>query len=171
MSLPADPALKLDVQQLEADAYVWLFEIQLYPTGSLFLARDYTVFWQGNNYEFWGLQLTGESRNSDDQAARPQLSLANFTYDVDGEPIKGVFSALNAQNKIEGATVIRRKVLKNHVTSNTNIKIENRWKVSRIIALTPDVVSLELRNTLDGPRFQLPARKFIPPDFPQVSLS
>lgn len=79
-------------------------------------------------------------------------------------------SSLQAQNAIEGATVIRRKVMKYHLENNINVKEEKRWKVSRIASENPDLVVLELRNTLDGPRFTIPARKFSPPEFKQVKL-
>lgn len=168
MALPVEQ--REDAFKLQADAYVHLYELQLYPTGSMFLNPHYTVTWQGNTYNYWGMKISGMAQNSDDTTARPQLTIANFTYGVDGEPIKGVFSALNAQAKIEGATVIRRSLLKPHVDSNLPKASERRWKVSRIASMDDDVVTLELRNTLDGPRFTMPARKFMPPEFPQVSL-
>jgi len=170
MSLPAPIEQIRDTQQLQAEAYVHLYEIQLYPTGSMFLNPHYEINWQGNTYNFWGMKLTGLATSSDDKTSRPQLSLANFTYGIDGQPIKGVFSALSAQDKIEGATVIRRSILKPHADENINKFTELRWKVAKIVTNTPDVVTLELRNTLDGPRFTMPARKYLPPDFPQVTL-
>lgn len=160
-----DDALKLD-----ADAYVNLFEIQLYPSGVMYMCPERDITWQGNDYKVWGMRLTGVSTNADDQTARPKLSLANFTYDDQGEPVKGIFSSLNAQEAVEGATIIRRRVLKTNAENNVNVKQEQRWKVSRVASERPDLVVLELRNTLDGPRFTLPARKFNPPEFSQVKL-
>lgn len=161
---------KLDSQQMEADAYVDLFEIRLYPEGVMYVCPTQSVFWQGNLYEYWGVQLTGVGNKSDEETARPKFSIANFAYNVDQEPIKGVFSALNVQNKIEGGTVIRRRLLKTHLDNDEDIKIEMRWRVARIASLRRDIITLELRNYLDGPRFTIPARKFMPPEFPQVSL-
>lgn len=159
-----------DAQKLSADAYVYLYEIQLYPAGVMYLCAEQKVTWQGNTYEHWGLALTGVASHSDDQTARPKFSLANFTYDSEGEPIRGVFSALHAQKAVEGGTIIRRKVLKTNIENNINVKEEQRWKVARIASERPDIVVLELRNTLDGPRFVIPARKFLPPEFAQVKL-
>lgn len=161
----------VDSQKLEADAYVFLYEIQLYPTGSLYICATQTVNWQGDTYQYWGMTLTGVGYSSDERTNRPLLQLANFTYDADQNPIRGVFSALAAQNKIEGATVTQKKVLKTHIDTNENIYEEKTWKVARISSHTPDVISLELRNSLDGPRFIVPARRFLPPEFPQVSLN
>ncbi len=168
MALPIEHVR--DSIQLESDAYVNLFEFQFYPSGSMFISPDNTVTWQGNTYDVWGMNLTGVSRNSDDETSRPKLSLANFTYDDDGEPVKGVFSAIHAAKALEGATLIRRRVLRYNVDNNLNIKEEMRWRISRIASETPNVLTLELRNTLDGPRFTIPARKFNPPEFSQVKL-
>lgn len=159
-----------DSNTLEGDAYIYLYEIQLYPSGFMYLCADRTLTWQGKEYNLWGVRLTGVSSSSDDETSRPKLSLANFTYDLEGEPVRGVLSTLQAQNAIEGATVIRRKVLRANIENNINVKEEKRWKVSRIASENPDLVVLELRNTLDGPRFTIPARKFSPPEFKQVKL-
>lgn len=159
-----------DSLKLDGDAYVHLFEFQFYPSGVMFVSPERTITWQGNTYNIWGMRLTGLARSSDDETSRPKLSLANFTYDDQGEPVKGVFSAIHAQNALEGATVIRRRVLKTHADNDTNIKQEKRWRVSRIASETPNIITLELRNTLDGPRFTIPARKFNPPEFAQVKL-
>lgn len=159
-----------DAQSLDGQPYRNFYEIQLYPSGSLYLTPEATTLWQGKTYENWGVDLTGLAQSSDDKAVRPKFSLANFTYDESGEPIRGVFSALHAQGAIEGATIIWRKVLVQHVETNSNIKQEKRWRVARLASETPNVIVLELRNTLDGPRFTIPARKFLPPEFPQVKL-
>lgn len=159
-----------DALKLQGDAYRNFFEIQLYPSGSMYLTPEASTEWQGQTYENWGIKLSGVGRSSDDATTRPKFSIANFTYDELGEPIRGVFSALHAQGSIEGATVIWHKVLKTHADADVNIKQERRWRVSRIASETPNLVVLELRNTLDGPRFTIPARKFLPPEFPQVKL-
>lgn len=159
-----------DALTLTGSAYRNFFEIQLYPSGFLYLTPEATTTWQGKTYENWGMKLSGVARSSDDATARPKLGIANFTYDENQVPIKGVFSALHGQNAIEGATVIWRKVLIQHVDSDTDVKQERRWRVSRIASETPTLIMLELRNTLDGPRFTIPARKFLPPEFPQVKM-
>lgn len=168
MSLPIEHIT--DAQSLEADAYVDLYEIRFYPSGAMFVTADRECTWQGNKYNIWGLRLTGVAKSSDDETSRPKLALANFTYNDDGEAIKGVFSAIHAQNALEGSTVILRKVLKTNVLNDVDIKEEMRWRVARIAAETPTIMTLELRNTLDGPRYTIPARKFNPPEFAQVKL-
>lgn len=160
-----------DALKLQGDGHVQLFEIQLYPTGFMYLTSHPTVTWQGKKYMNWGVQLTGLGKTADEATNRPKFSIANFSYDDNDQPIRGVFSSLNAQNAIEGATVIRRKVRVENLANNVNIKEEKRWRVSRISSETPDLIVLELRNTLDGPRFTIPARKFVPPEFQQVKLS
>lgn len=168
MSLPTEHIE--DALKLEGDAYRHFFEIQLYPTGLLYLTPEATTTWQTKTYENWGMKLSGIAKSSDDKTSRPKLALANFTYNELGEPLKGVFSALHAQGAIEGATVIWRKVKKQNADANIDIKEEKRWRVARIASETPTIIMLELRNTLDGPRFTIPARKFLPPEFPQVKM-
>lgn len=159
-----------DNQKLSADGKVELFEFQFYGGGVVFYCPTKTVTWQGNEYKYWPVQMTGVSANSDGETSRPKMTIGNFSYAPDGTPIRGVFSALHINNKVEGGTVIRRRVLNADIEANNNIKEEMRWKVSRVSSLTADLIVLELRNTLDGPRFTIPARKFVPPEFPQVSL-
>lgn len=168
MTLPTNQIV--DSQSLNGDAIVDLYEIQFYPSGSMFVSPDRAVTWQGNQYQVWGIRLTGIAKSSDDETSRPKMSIANFTYDEDGNPLKGVFSAIHAQGALEGSTVILRKVLLNNLLDNLNIKEEMRWKVGRIASETPTIITLELRNSLDGPRFTVPARKFTPPEFSQVKL-
>lgn len=160
----------IDAQKLQADAYVDLFEINLYPTGVMYLCASQAVTWQTKVYQYWGIRMAGSGMSSDEEVSRPRLSIANFIYDSGGNPVRGVFSALNAQNKVEGGSVIRNRVLSAHLASNANIAEQKQWKIARVLSLDEDMITLELRNTLDGPRFTLPARKFIPPDFPQVKL-
>lgn len=159
-----------DANKLEADGTIFLYEIQLYPSGVMRLCADRSITWQGNTYDLWGIRLTGVSQNGDDEVSRPRVAIANFTYDPEGEPIRGVFSSLQAQKAIEGATITRYKLLKEHLDANLDIKETKKWKVSRISSEKPDLITLELRNTLDGPRFTIPARKFSPPEFRQVKL-
>lgn len=159
-----------DAQRLDSDAPVHLYEIQFYPSGVMYVSPDQAVTWQGNDYELWGMRLTGVASSSDEETSRPKLALANFTYTAEGEAVRGVFSALHAQQSLEGSIIIRRRVLKANLEANLNIKEEKRWRVSRIASETPNVITLELRNTLDGPRFTMPARKFLPPEFAQVTL-
>lgn len=159
-----------DSYELEGKAFVHLYTLQMFGGGYMFMSDSGTVSWQGITWESWPLKFSGVGKSGNEETHRPVLQVANFTFDVDGEPIKGVFSALNAANKLEGASLIRKRIHKDDIEEDNNIFTQTTWRVSRVTAITPDVIGMEMRNSLDVPRFTIPARQFIPPDFPQVSL-
>lgn len=151
-----------DAHRLESDGYVHLFTIELIPSGVLHLKNGPARTWQGSLYEEWGLKLDGVARAADDQRVRPKLTVANP---------EGLFSALIAEGKLDGATVLRTRVLHDDLVHDRPYGREERWTVSRIASLTKTLATFELRNQLDGPFFTVPARMFLPPEFPSVSLS
>ena len=150
-----------DAQKLQGDGVVELFEIDLVPSGVVYLKNNNPVTFQGNLYEGIAVQITGVAQNATDALARPQLSFAQN----DGE-----FSALVAQGNLNNATVIRRRVLYADLIANRNVTLEQIWRVARVVSLTKHVVTLELRSGLDWATFQFPARSFMPPEWGAISL-
>lgn len=152
-----------DSKLLEADAYVDLFEIALADNqGTLYLKMNKTVEWQGNIYEGTGIQIEGVASFSDDEVARPKLSIWNP---------EGVFSYLVDKGTLEGALVSRIRVLKFDIDNNLPVFRKERWKLSRVVSLKKPVIICELRDMMDGQNFLTPGRMFIPPEFKTVSLS
>ncbi len=152
-----------DSKKLTADGYVYLFEILLVDNvTTIYLKNDNTVTWRGKTYDGTALQLTGVGSSADDETSRPQFGVANPA---------SVYSSLIDQGLLEGGVVSRYKVLKAHLDDDLPIFRRQRWKISRIATLLTDIVTMELRDIMDGQVFQTPARMFIPPDFPTVSLS
>ena len=151
-----------DSLKLIADGIVDLFQIQLVEGGTVYIKNNNTVTYLGNTYEGIAVKLSGVGNSSGDDKARPSLDVANP---------EGVFSALVGQGKLEGAVVVRIRVLYTHLINNTNINMQQSWTVNKVSSLNRSSISLELRNTLDGSYFKLPARVFAPPEFPMVSLS
>ncbi len=151
-----------DSKELDADAYIDLFEIVLAANlGRLFLKQNHDAVWQGNTYEGTGIKLEGVGTYADDEVARPTLSLFNPD---------GVFSYLVDQGGLENAKIIRYRVLKTHVETDTPVYRRQQWFVKRIASLRRGLIALELRDMLDGQAFMVPGRMFIPPEFPIVSL-
>lgn len=152
-----------DAQKLDADAYVDLFQLILSDgVTKLHLKKDHDVTWQGDDYEGTGIKIDGVGKYADDETSRPRLSIINP---------EGVYSALIDQGYIDKATVVRYRVLKEHIEQDVAIYRRQQWKVSRVATLTKAIVVLELRDMMDGQTFLTPGRMFIPPDFPAVSLS
>lgn len=153
-----------DAQKLDnADAYVELFQIILSDKQTkIYMKLNHDVDWQGNTYEGTGIKLDGVGKYADDQVARPKLTLFNP---------EGVYSYLIDQGLLDGATIVRYRVLLDDVENDRPIYRRQQWKVSRVASVKIGYIGLELRDMMDGQNFTTPARMFIPPDFPTVSLS
>lgn len=158
------PAAQMeDATQLEADAYIHLFEITLVDNSAkLYLKMDNDVTWQGNFFQGTGIKVTGVAQYADDEVARPGLMLYNP---------ERVFSSLVEQGLLEGASVIRYRILKQHLDADLPVYRRQKWKISRVASLRGDIITCEMRDMLDGQAFVVPGRMFIPPEFPTVSLS
>lgn len=155
------PSLIADSMEMEADGYVDLFKIELRPSGTLYLKDNNEVTWQGNTYQPIAIALSAEGNSADGEKHRPSLRVVNP---------EGMFSKLIADGNLDKARVTRYRVLRSHVEQDQNISIQNLWVVSRVVSLNKIMAVFELRAATDGQFFSLPLRKFIPPDFPQVTL-
>lgn len=151
-----------DAQKLEADGYVHLYEIELKTGSKLFLKMDNDVTWQGNTYEGTFITLTGIGKSADEETARPRLTIANPD---------GIFSPLIRDGELNRAKITRIRVLKAHLDADMNISRRETWRISRPISVNRVRVQFEVRSQLDGQFFLVPGRMFIPPEFPQVSLT
>lgn len=163
MSLNKPISHMADAQKLTADSHVNLYEIQLRTEPvTLRFTDGPTVTWQGHEWEIFGIAISGEKRSADDQETRPTLQVINPD---------GLFNTLIRQRLLDRATVIRKRVLGQHITANVPIYQQNMWYVSRVADVTAgQSITVELRVMSEGPNVRIPARQFIPPDFPMVRL-
>lgn len=151
-----------DGLKLDADGIVDLYQIILADNaGIIYLKKDHDVTWQGNHYEGTGVMLDGVAQHSDDEVSRPKFTIFNPN---------GVYSYLLDRGMLDFATVVRYRVLKEHIDYDLPIYRRQQWRVSRIASVKNPAITLELRDILDGQNYTTPARMFIPPDFPLVSL-
>lgn len=154
--------LEEDRLKLSADGIVELFEITLAGgAGTLYLKSNNTVTWQGHTWEGIAIQLTGYGNTSEEELSRPSLSIANPN---------GILSQYIINGHLEKSLVKRKRVLLEHITGNQNIFQQQSWYISRVTQINKTIASFELRNPIDGPNILCPARMFIPPEFPGVSL-
>ncbi len=152
-----------DALLLDADAYIDLFQIVLSDQATqIYLKMNSGVTWQGQDYEGTGCKIENVGSYADDQTARPQLTVFNP---------EGIYSYLVDQGLLEGGKVVRYRVLKTHIDNDLPIYRRQQWRISRVASLRKGLIVLELRDMLDGQVFMTPARMFIPPDFPTVSLA
>ncbi|MBN9551301.1 MAG: hypothetical protein J0H31_21150, partial [Alphaproteobacteria bacterium] len=130
MSLEPNKPLELmqDAQKLTADGYVNLYEIQL-KTEPVILRLTDSVGrkWRGQDWEMFGVQISGEKRSADGEETRPQLQFINP---------EGVFSTLVRQRLLDRATVIRYRLLREHYEGDVQIYQRRMWWLSRISNVT-----------------------------------
>jgi phage-related protein len=151
-----------DASKLTADGIVELFHIILQDGSHLYLKADDTVTWQGHTWEGIGIKMGGISNSSDaGEVSRPQLVVANPA---------GAFSSFVVTKKLDRAEVMRLRVLRTHILANQNIFSQQSWKVMRVLSLNRQTIAVELRGQMDGPNFMTPARMYMPPEFPTVTL-
>lgn len=151
-----------DSQKLDADAYVTLFQITLNDGATtLYYKASKSGTWQGQTYIGTGISLSGAGSSAESEVYRPTLNLFNPNGVHNESLINGLF---------ENATVVRIRVLKEHFTANTAIYRSNKWKIARVSSVKRPFITFELRTPSDGALVQIPARMFMPPDFPSVSL-
>lgn len=151
-----------EAQKLSADGLVDLFEIHLNPSGVLYLKLNETITWQGKTFEGLGIKMGSVTKSAGEQVSRPTLQILNYN---------GLFSSFVQQGVFEKAVVYRYRVLKEHLDADYNIFQREFWVISRVSGLGKDGIQCELRSPSDGPFFVLPARMYIPPEFPSVSLA
>lgn len=150
-----------DAHKLTADAKVKLFHFILTNGSHLYLKANNDATWQGHTWEGVGIKLGENSNSSGDDVSRPQLVIANPA---------GAFSYFIVSKAIDRATVLVLEVLKQHLENDQAVYKQKTWMVSRTVLVNRSSVTLELRNQLDGPNLIVPARSYMPPEFPTVSI-
>lgn len=148
-------------QKLAADGIVSLYEIHLNPSGVLRLTLDNTKVWQGHTYEGIGIQMGDVTRSTGEEQNRPTLAVMNYD---------GIFSSFVAQGAFDKAYCYKYEVLSEHIENDINIFKRSFWIISQPKSVNKGLLQFELRTPADGPFYLVPARMFIPPEFPSVSL-
>jgi lambda family phage minor tail protein L len=151
-----------EAHKLEADARVDLWEVHLKGEAAGTIVRFWNGpvrTWQGNQYEGLACQLEGEATGTDGQNNRPTLTVAN--------PLK-IFGTFAADGYFDLATVIRKRVLQTHFTTDVNQCETRVWICGRPSGVLAQVLRLELRSPTDMPNFKTPRRVFAPPTYPFV---
>lgn len=151
-----------DAQKLVADGIVQLYEIKLSDGTYLHLKADNSVEWNG--YQWTGIPVLFEGYSSaqGDSYSRPTLSIANPD---------GAFSTFIRDGFLDRAIVNRYVVLYDDIIHNRPIYQKKTWIIWFIKTLNKNIIQVELRNPMDGVNFDVPARMYIPPEFPFVDFS
>lgn len=161
MTIPAEQVV--ESFKLSPDSLVNLYEVRLRNNAGIIRLKDFeTLSWQNLTWESCPIMLSGDDRRSDGEEARPKLSVVN-PY--------GRFTQFVLAGILEYSIVIRKQVLYQHLLSNSNIYNQRMWRIGRVVQfISGQSITLELRAMSEGPNFQIPARQFLPPQFPLVTL-
>lgn len=152
----------VDGQLLHADGLADLFELRLTQNqGIIRVWNGNQITWGGFLWESIGCILKGDERTADEQQSRPSFTIINPD---------NVFSPYVLGGYLENSLFIRKRVLKAHLDSDVNIFQQRIWVVSRVANLQDQRITLELREPYEGPNSLIPARVFIPPEFPAVNI-
>lgn len=166
-----------DAQKLIADGIVQLYEIKLADGTYRYFKPDNSVRW--NNKDWMGLPILfeGYSTAQGDSYSRPTLSIANpdNINNLDGNA-RSTLSSLVLPTEsypyglLNRAVINRYLVLYEDLINNRPIYQKKTWIVWFIKTINKNMIQVELRNPMDGVNFNVPARMYIPPEFPFVTL-
>lgn len=150
-----------EARKLNPNPYVELFKIRINNDTYIWATAHPTIKWRNETWENYPLSFSGYTVQSTGEQSRPKLQIANPN---------AMFSSFVANNTFNKATVERYMVFRDDLVNNVHVYIRNKWQVSRVSLLTKDSITLELRSILDGVRYTLPARQYLPPDFPSTTM-
>ena len=147
---------------LNPEPYVDLYEVRVNPSAVVRLTDHPNVSWAGSEWENWAVELNGLGAKTTGEVNRPQRRLAN---------LGGLFSPIVAGGLVYQGSVTRYRVLIQDLHDGRVSYLRNFWEVSRVASLSKDAIVLELRAPMDRQDYSLPARQFIAPEFPYVTLN
>ena len=176
-----------DAQKLIADGIVQLYEIKLADGTTYYYKQDNTAFWNGHTWTGIPILFEGYSTAQGDSYSRPTLSIANpdKMSEIDGYSRSTLSSLINPMvvrdnndniiaeypyGLLYRAKVTRYLVLYEDFRANKLIYQKKKWIVWHIKTINKNFIQVELRNYMDGVNFDVPARMYIPPEFPFVTL-
>lgn len=146
--------------KLEAEPYVDLFEIQLYNGTILRLKAGEDIEWNGYLWEGYPIYISGYEIDSE-KLSRPTLQVVNP---------EGIFSSLFIRGELDKSVIYRYRILREDIEYNRAIYQRLKWLIWKVKSLNKNYVEMELRNPIDGNNFNVPARLYVQPEFPSVTL-
>lgn len=147
--------------KLSADAYVDLFHIQLKDNSNLYLKTGDNVRWMGHDWQSLPINLTGVEVSGGEKISRPSLEVVNP---------EGVFSRFVIDGLLDKAYLYRYRVLRRDLDADRPVYQMLMWFIWQCSSITKHYMKFELRNPMDGNNFYVPARQYLPPEFPSVTF-
>lgn len=161
MTMAIPDSHKEENLKLTADAYVDLFHIQLRSGSNFYIKNGDPISWGGNDWESLPISLSGYEVSSDEQVSRPKLQIVNPD---------GVFSKVILDGEMNKAYIYRYRVLRRDLEADRPVYQMLMWLIWYPTLINKHYVEFELRNPMDGNNFYVPARQYLPPDFPTVTF-
>lgn len=152
-----------DALQLAADGLVDLFELYPLAGGTVYFKSDNDVTWRGNLYEGLPCTLSGEEY---DTTKLPTPKLQFGQEDLDLLPFKGLVH----DGYLEGATLVRKRVLLEDVINNLDIKQTTYFRIKRVEEYSRTRISVTLSTYSSAVSLMIPFRQYVTPDFPYVEV-
>lgn len=153
---------QFDAFELESQGIREFYKIEFLDDDSvMYLSPFGLTDWLDHTWEFLPCKISENSMDSGGEASRPKFSVVNPD---------GIFSTWIEKGKADGALVTRYRTLLTDMEAGVAAYTKAIWTISKPVSLTKDLAVFELRSTLDGANYMLPARSFYAPEFPTVSL-
>lgn len=157
---------KEDSLKLNPQEFVKLFDITLQDGSKIRLHSGREYQWHPTNVNTpWTfdpayIEVKGVKRTSGEQRIRPTLSVGN-PLDIFHVPV--------AEGHLENATVVRYKIKPDLLTADPPVFEKNTWYIAQITGLG-ELITAQLRSLSDRQESQIPARQFLKPEFPSVTI-
>jgi phage-related protein len=152
-----------DALKLTADGKISLFELTPLSGGTIYFTQDADVTWRGQLYEGLPCQVSGEE-SSTEKSPTPRMTIGQENLDL--LPFKGLIN----DGHLDGATLIRKKVLVEDMKADLNVYERTVWRIKRPDSYSRTKISLVLATYSTAHNQTLPFRQYIPPSFPWVDL-
>ena len=157
------PSHIAEAMKLTADAEIDLYELSPISGGTIYFKADNEMVWQGHTYEGLPCSLTGEDQSLE-KTPTPRLMIGQ--EDVDLLP----FKALIFDKHLDGAVLVRKRVLLSNLLANANVKQTSTWRIKRVQEYSRTKITLLLASFSAAQAQTVPFRQFLPPDFPWVDV-
>ncbi|CAG9262231.1 phage minor tail protein L [Paraburkholderia caribensis] len=158
-----DNPVAADIQRLEPDALIEMFEVDLSRLGGevlRFHAHQHAgvIHWQGNAYNAWPVHVSGLARTGEASQPAPTISVSNVT---------GLISRRCRQyGDMVGAHVRRLRTLARYLDgapqANASAQMpQELWCIEQKTCETGQFVEFALSSPLDLAGHKLPARQIV----------
>lgn len=153
-----------DAHKLEADGRIDLWALSPALGSTVYFKPDNDATWQGIFYKGLPLKLEGEKFSVDGGWVPPKLQIGQPDIDISS------FKALLFDGYVDGATLVRYRVLREHLEADVDIKQERTYRVKRVESYSRTSITLQLATYSDSLGFSMPHRLYMPPAFPSVRV-